>query len=155
MIIISYFNLYYSPVNWSSRIHQLYLCRGVRLFQQVSWILWWVCKSWKLKLATTHKKLIAKNMVTDILHVKNVLEKKHGCHQHKKNIDSSHEKSCKTKSYMQIFVMGKKLMQTSKKEVALNFFFLLWRSDWLVFSDDTRHDCWVRRYCRRVPLIWY
>ena len=26
------------PVGWGCRIHQLYLCRGVRFLQQVSWI---------------------------------------------------------------------------------------------------------------------
>ena len=27
-----------NPVGWGSRIFQLYLCRGIRLLQQVSWI---------------------------------------------------------------------------------------------------------------------
>ena len=36
--ILEYMYQIFGPVNWSCRIHRLYLCRGVRLHQRVSWI---------------------------------------------------------------------------------------------------------------------
>ena len=43
-----------------------------------------------------------KKTVTDLLRVKNVLEKKHGRRRHKENIDCGHEKSRETIGYMHI-----------------------------------------------------
>ena len=37
-----------------------------------------------------------------------------------------------------------------KKGGTWGFFYLLCKSDWLVFGNDTRHDYWVRKHCKCI-----